>query len=141
LHNIFYAAFAPVAGWLADHLRKKWVLAGGYFLATLMALAVMALPFTVWTLALIFIFGGIYVSVEETLEDSFCAELVEQSRHGMAFGVLATVNGIGDLLSSVIVGVLWTTAGTAAAFGYCAVLFTAGALLVARVSGPSDRCK
>jgi dipeptide/tripeptide permease len=45
----------------------------------------------------------------------------------MAFGVLATVNGIGDFLSSIIVGALWTAAGTSVAFGYSAVLFSLGA--------------
>ena len=76
-------------------------------------------------------------SIEETLEDSLCAELVGEEQHGMAFGVLATVNGIGDFLSSIIVGVLWTSLGTAAAFGYSAVLFAAGALLVSRLKTPS----
>ena len=70
------------------------------------------------------------IEVEETLEDSLCAELVGEAHHGMAFGTLATVNGVGDLLSSVVVGVLWTWAGTTAAFGYCAVLFIAGAWLL-----------
>ena len=133
LHNVFYATFAFVAGWLADRFRKSHVLAAGYFLAAFMAVAIMALPFTVWSLALIFTFGGIYVAIEETLEDSFCAELVDEAHHGMAFGVLATVNGIGDFLSSIVVGALWTSVGTTAAFGYSAVLFTAGALLVLRV--------
>ena len=133
LHNVCYAAFAFVAGWLADRFKKNHVLAAGYFLAALMAVAIMALPFTVWSLALIFACGGIYVATEETLEDSFCAELVDEAHHGMAFGVLATVNGTGDFLSSVMVGALWTSLGTTAAFGYSAVLFTAGALLVLRV--------
>jgi MFS family permease len=138
LHNVFYATFAFVAGWLADRFKKNHVLAAGYFLAALMAVAIMVLPFTVWSLALIFTFGGIYVAIEETLEDSFCAELVSEAHHGMAFGVLATVNGVGDFLSSVIVGALWTSAGTTAAFGYSAVLFTAGALLVLRVRAPGE---
>lgn len=133
LHNVFYAGFALIAGRLADRFPKNLVLAGGYGLAAAMALAIMILPFTVWTLGAIFILGGMYVAIEETLEDSFCAELVEESHHGMAFGVLATVNGAGDFLSSVIVGVLWTSVGTAVAFGYSAVLFTAGALLVLRI--------
>jgi mannose/fructose/N-acetylgalactosamine-specific phosphotransferase system component IID len=91
------------------------------------------MPFTIWTLALVFVSGGVYVAVEETLEDSFCAELVEESHHGMAFGVLATVNGLGDFVSSLVVGALWTALGAGAAFGYSAVLFGAGALLVLRV--------
>ena len=48
----------------------------------------------------------------------------------MAFGVLATVNGVGDMLSSFIVGLLGTTLGLPAAFVYSVVLSLAGALLV-----------
>lgn len=133
LHNAFYATFSLVAGWLADRFEKHYVLAGGYFLAAVMAVGIMVMPFTIWTLALVFTFGGIYVGIEETLEDSFCAELVNGSHHGMAFGVLATVNGVGDFVSSLVVGALWTAFGTSVAFGYGAVLFLAGALLVLRV--------
>jgi MFS family permease len=133
VHNIFYAAFSLVAGWLADRLEKRHVLASGYFLASVMAVDIIVLPFTLWTLVLIFTCGGIYVAIEETLEDSFCAGLVEESQHGMAFGVLATVNGVGDFVSSLVVGGLWTAFGTSVAFGYSAVLFAAGALLVLRI--------
>lgn len=129
-HNIFYAAFALVAGALADRFPKPKVLAGGYALAALMAVGIILLPMNVGTLAAIFVLGGIYVAIEETLEDSLCAELVSEEHHGMGFGVLATVNGIGDFLSSAMVGLLWTLFGTSAAFGYSAVLFAAGAVLV-----------
>jgi MFS family permease len=138
LHNVFYAIFSMVAGWLADHFDKGRLLATGYFLAALMALVVILLSINVWTLAAIFVIGGIYIALEETLEDSFCAELVGEEHHGMAFGTLATVNGIGDFLSSVIVGALWTLWGTTAAFLYSAVLFAAGAVLVLRVRGSTD---
>jgi hypothetical protein len=40
----------------------------------------------------------------------------------MAFGVLATVNGIGDFVSTALVGLLWSAAGTAIAFGDSAAL-------------------
>jgi hypothetical protein len=40
-----------------------------------------------------FMLGGVQVAIEERLEDSFSAELVEPAQHGMAFGVLATVSG------------------------------------------------
>jgi MFS family permease len=133
LHNIFYAGFAFIAGWLADRFPKNLVLASGYALAAVMAPAIIFLPLTVWTFGAIFILGGVYVAIEETLEDSFCAELVGEEHHGMAFGTLATVNGVGDFLSSIIVGTLWTAFGTSVAFGYSAVLFAAGAVLVARL--------
>jgi MFS family permease len=133
LHNVFYAGFSYVGGLLADHFPKKRLLAGGYGVAALMALGIMFLPASVWLLAIVFILGGIQIGIEETLEDSFCAELVEPAHHGMAFGVLATVNGAGDFLSSVIVGLLWSTFGSTLAFGYSALLFIAGALLVMRI--------
>jgi MFS family permease len=134
LHNAFYAAFSYVGGWLADRFPKNWLLSIGYALAALMTLSIILLLASVWTMALVFVLGGIQVAVEETLEDSFCAELVGEAHHGMAFGVLATVNGVGDFFSSVIVGALWSRVGVSVAFGYSMVLFIAGAILVARVN-------
>lgn len=133
LHNVFYAGFAVLAGWLADRLPKNVVLAGGYFLAAVMAACVIALPTTLWTLGLIFLLGGIYVAVEETLEDSFCAELIGEEHHGMGFGVLATVNGVGDFVSSIVVGFLWSAFGTSVAFGYSGGLFLVGTFLLLRI--------
>ena len=138
LHNVFSAAFAFVGGWLGDRFPKNYLLAGGYLLSAAMSLCVIFLPATIGALALIFILGGINVALEETLEDSLCAELVSPEQHGVAFGALATVNGIGDLLSSVIVGLLWTERGTSAAFGYSAAFSIAGALLLLKLVRPAS---
>ena len=138
LHNVFYAGFAFIAGRLADRFPKHLVLATGYALAAVMAVVIIFLPLAVWTLGAIFILGGVYVAMEETLEDSFCAELVGEEHHGMAFGTLATVNGVGDFLSSLIVGALWTAFGTSVAFGYSALLFGAGAFLVLQLGSETS---
>jgi MFS-type transporter involved in bile tolerance (Atg22 family) len=136
-HNVFYAGFAFIAGLLADRASKPRLLAGGYGLGAAMAFGIMVLPLGFWTLALVFVLGGIYVAIEETLEDSLCAELVAEDQHGMAFGVLATVNGAGDFLSSIIVGALWSAFGTTVAFGYSLLLFTVGAALILRIAVPA----
>jgi MFS family permease len=133
LHNVFYASFSYISGWLADRIDKRTLLATGYLMAAVMAAIIVLFPLTLSILIAVFILGGIYVAVEETLEDSLCAEMVDRAQHGMAFGMLATVNGIGDFVSSAVVGLLWTTYGTTAAFGYSAGLFSVGALLVARL--------
>lgn len=133
LHNALYAAFAMIAGWLADRADKRRILAAGYLLAAVMGAAIVLLPTNLWTLALVFALGGVYVAIEETLEDSFCAALVPPAQHGMAFGTLATVNGVGDFASSIMVGALWTAFGAPVAFGYSAVLAACGAALVLRV--------
>jgi predicted MFS family arabinose efflux permease len=143
-HTLYYIGsyrytssyFPHLAGLLADYFPKNVLLSGGYALAAVMALCIVLLPPGVGSLALVFMLGGVQVAIEETLEDSFCAELVEPTQHGMAFGVLATVNGIGDFLSSAVVGLLWSTYGPTVAFGYSALLFILGAILVARVHPP-----
>jgi MFS family permease len=136
LHNVLYAAFSMIAGWLAARMNKGLLLASGYFLAAGMAAAIILLPMNVWTLALVLLIGGVYVGIEETLEDSFCAELVPEQHHGMDFGTLATVNGVGDFISSTMVGLLWTAFGVPVAFAYSGVLFVLGGLLVLRASQP-----
>ena len=134
LHNLLYASSSMLAGSLADRTDKGRLLAAGYFLGALMALAVILLPLNIWTLAGVFAVGGIYLAIEETLEDSFCAELIGTAQHGIAFGTLATVNGVGDFASSIVVGLLWTSFGTSAAFSYSAILFVCGGLMVLRVA-------
>lgn len=141
LHNVLYATFSLVTGWLADRFNKGRLLAGGYFLAALMALTIILLPMNIPTLAIVFIVGGIYVAMEETLEDSFCAEVVGEEHHGMAFGTLATVNGVGDFVSSLVVGALWTALGTQVAFAYSAVLFILGGSMLLRAAAPAGDAK
>jgi len=122
-----------VAGWLADHCNKRALLAGGYALAAAMGLTLVFAPLNLAMLAVVFVIAGIYVATEEAVEDSLAAELVDREHHGMGFGMLATVNGVGDFLSSVVVGILWTTVGTQAAFAYSTVLFVAGAIVIWRL--------
>ena len=133
LHNVFYAGFAFIAGWLADHFNKRVLLAGGYALAATTGLLLVFAPMNLPMLVVVFVLAGVYVATEESLEDSLAAELVDKTHHGMGFGVLATVNGVGDFLSSVVVGILWTAVGPQIAFAYSAALFMIGAMLMWRL--------
>jgi len=133
LHNVFYAAFAYLGGWLSDHVpNRRAVLGAGYALAVVMALLLVLQPASVPLLALVFALAGIVVGVEEALEDSLAAELVPQQQHGMAFGTLAAVNAVGDFVSSMVVGLLWSAVSPAVAFGLSGILFLIGAILVSR---------
>jgi MFS family permease len=134
LHNVFYAGSAYLSGWLSDHVpSRKAVLAAGYALAAVTALLLCAGTHSLWLLAIIFILAGLYVGTEEALEDSLSAELVPKEQHGMAFGTLAAVNAVGDFLSSLLVGFLWSAFNVQTAFTASAVLFFAGAALVLRL--------
>ena len=101
--------------WPADRFDGRRLLGGGPGL--LLAIAIVALPPKLRALGGIFVLCGLHVGAEETLQDWLCAELVAESQRSMAIETVVTVNGIGDLSSSIVVGFLWTFLGTAVAFG------------------------
>jgi MFS family permease len=134
LHNIFYAGSAYLSGWLSDHIpHRKFVLAGGYALAALTALLLCTGTHSLPLLALIFVLAGLYIGTEEALEDSLTAEIVPKEQHGMAFGTLAAVNAVGDFLSSLLVGFLWSAFNVQTAFAASALLFIIGAIVILRL--------
>jgi MFS family permease len=134
LHNVFYAGSAYVSGWISDHVpHRKAILAGGYALAGVTAIFLTTTPASLWLLGGLFMLAGIYVGTEEALEDSLAAELIPKEQHGMAFGTLAAVNAVGDFLSSLVVGFLWSAVSARAAFSFSAVLFFLGAILILRL--------
>ena len=51
----------------------------------------------------------------------------------MAFGTLAAVNALGDFLSSLIVGFLWSAKSVQVAFSFSAALFFVGAFVILRL--------
>lgn len=134
VHNVFYAGFAYLGGWLSDHVPHRGaVLGAGYALAVVMALLLVLQPASVMLLALVFAIAGTVVGVEEALEDSLAAELVPQQQHGMAFGTLAAVNAVGDFASSLVVGFLWSRYSVSLAFTVAGILFVLGTVLMLRL--------
>ncbi len=135
LHNIFYAAFAYLGGWLSDHVRQRRViLAGGYGLAVAMAVILVSGPKSLLLLATVFVLAGMVVGIEEALEDSLAAELVPQEQHGMGFGTLAAVNAVGDFVSSFVIGLLWSAVSPSFAFSLSGGLFLLSSVLILRTA-------
>jgi len=134
LHNVFYAGSAYLSGWLSDHVpHRKFVLASGYALGGVTALLLCTATHSISLLILIFILAGLFIGTEEALEDSITADIVAPEQHGMAYGTLAAVNAVGDFLSSLLVGFLWSAFSLQMAFSASAILFFAGAVLVLRL--------
>jgi len=74
------------------------------------------------------------MAVMDALEAALTGDLVaDEMLRGTAYGVLGTVNGVGDLVASVVVGSLWTACSPLAAFAYAALMMAAGAALIYRV--------
>ncbi len=139
VNGIGAAASFP-GGWLADRIGKVPVLALGYasFSAGclvaivghgILGVALMALPV------------GIHGPLVTATESSLTSSLVGPELQGTAFGVLHGVNGVGDLLSSLIVGGLWSLQSAPAGLGFGAALglLGAGLLLALQPGAPEER--
>lgn len=127
VHNVIYAAASLPMGALGDRIGKVRMLKFGYFIAVVMNVGFLFSPSGYGTLLLLFSLGGLFIAIEDALERALVAELVPEKMHATGFGVLATVNGLGDFISSVMVGLLWTKFSPAAGFAFAAVFCIWGA--------------
>lgn len=129
-YNVLYTLSCYISGALADRYPKRWVLAGGYSLAVIPALALVFAGDSPVLFAVAFGVSGVYMGVWETVESATSAEMLPGAMRGLGFGVLATVNGAGDFLSSALVGALWVVS-PAAAMALVIVASLAGAAIIA----------
>ncbi|HJT31552.1 MAG TPA: MFS transporter [Pirellulales bacterium] len=113
-YNAVYTVSCYVSGMLADRFPKHIMLALGYSVAVVPATALVLPGVSFAKFAVVFAFSGLYMGVWETLENSTAAQLLPKETRGVGFGVLATVNGLGDFASSALVGLLWTVSPLAA---------------------------
>jgi len=128
LHNFLYAVGAYPAGALADRFGKRGFLLAAYALAAIMnVLLIVAAPSAI-TLVFVFVLAGVGYALQQSLERAIAADLTPVEVRSTGFGVLAAANGVGDLVSSAIVGALWTAVSPAAGFAYALVMTFAGAV-------------
>lgn len=126
LRNIVYAAACYPFGAIGDRLGRKKMLTFGYVLAVLMFIGFILLPPTIVSYGLLFSLAGVYIAAEDTLEGAVSGQMVEEQKRALGFGALATVNGIGDFISSFVVGILWNFFGFTAGFAFAAVVGSIG---------------
>jgi MFS family permease len=129
-HNIFYAGLSFPFGYLGDKLPKRKILSLGYLLSAAMCAGFIFIVPKFWYLFILFIIGGTFIASEDVLEGAIAGELLPENLKGTGYGTLATVNGIGDFISSIIVGFLWTAVSPAAGFLYAGILSVIGAYIV-----------
>lgn len=115
LHNVLYAAWSYLGGWIADHFNRRLLLACGYVCAALAAACMLIGVKSYFGLAVMFALGGMGVGIYEAVEDTIAAELLPREIRGSGFGALAVVTGLGDLVSSLLFGWLWAAFGVGAA--------------------------
>jgi MFS family permease len=128
--NVVNAVATYPAGALADRISKRAVLAVGYLFGVAAFAGFILEPPTIPTLALLFGLAGVHDAIQQSVEKSLAAELLPTNVRGSGFGILAALNGVGDLVSSVVVGVLWTSVDANAGFMYAGFFAFVGAMLI-----------
>lgn len=112
------ATFASLpAGHLGDRFGMVRVLGLGFALfAAAYAAFGLAGPDPL-VLGMAFVAAGVAIGAVETAEHAAVASLASPDVRGSAFGLLAAIQSVGDLIASGVAGIVWTLVGPAAAFG------------------------
>lgn len=129
--NVVQAVADYVIGHLSDILGRKVLLAFlGFFTFGLMSLG-LAFPIPMlWFFIILFAFSGISAAAYTALEKAYAADLLPVHLRGTGYGVLQTIDGIGDFISSFMVGFLWSAISPASGFIYAAVLSAGSAVML-----------
>ena len=132
LHNAISALAAFPMGALADRMGHRRVIVGGYLFAAATTFGFALAPPSPGWLLFLFLCSGVYIAAEEVAEKAYAASLLPADRRGTGMGLLAATNGVGDMVSSALVGALWALFPEHAwGFGIAGALQFAGALRIA----------
>jgi len=106
LYNAVYAAASAPFGRLSDYLGRKPVIVAGWlvYAAVYAGFAVFRHPLAPWALLAAY---GLYQALAEGVSKAFVSDLVPAEKRAGAIGLFYTVSGLGQLLGTIVAGVLW----------------------------------
>ena len=132
IRNVAYAVASFPIGAHSNKFQRSRYLACGYGIAVITFLGFAFVMPSFPLFVVLFILSGIFIAWEDTIEGVAVRDYVNDDIAGTAYGVLGVVNGIGDFVSSLVVGLLWTYVGVEWGFIYSAILGMAGTILMLR---------
>jgi len=118
---------------LSDRTSKRAILSAGFALFGLLCLGFIFADGQKWLLILLFALNGVYTAIIESSQPALASTLISEHQHGTGFGLMSTVDGVGDFLSSITMGVLWTAVSPNAGFAAAGVLALVAAMLLAKL--------
>lgn len=130
IRNIIYAGASYPFGLLGDRIGRRPMLILGYSIAVATFIGSVIAPANLVVYGILFAMCGLFIAAEDTLEGALAGEMVEEASRALGFGALATTNGVGDLVSSVMIGFIWAFVGYSAGFIVAAVIAAAGTILL-----------
>lgn len=135
--NVGSAAFAYIFGSLGDRFNKRLLLSLAYVIFSVYCIGFIALPPTVLTYAALFLLAGVETGAIDSTARAYAAELLDERERGTGFGVMSTIDGVGDFVSSAVAGIFWTLLSSSFAFAYGAVLGLAATGILLAINASS----
>jgi MFS family permease len=128
LHNGVSALAAYPIGKLGDRVSKMKLLAAGYALGVVTNVVLAVGSRSIVVLVIAVVMSGTYIAAEETLEKACGAQMLARESRSLGLGILAGANSVGDMVSSVGIGLLLQSDRPELGFGLAAAAGAIGTL-------------
>jgi MFS family permease len=137
-HNVVATFASLVAGRWFDRSGPRVVFATGAAIYVIAYCAFAVGSHSAVAVALVFTAAGAGTGLAEPTESAVVAQLLPDRLRGSGFGVLGAVQATGDLVATVVAGLLYTLASPAVAFGYAAAWMVAAAIASGALRRPAQ---
>lgn len=137
--NLIYAISAYVLGFLSDRSSPRRVLVMGYAILCLSLTGFALNPHGLIEIGCLLTGVGIATGAQDASQKSFISQAVRVQNRGQALGIHAASLGLGNLVGSLCIGILWTQISSTVAFATLAIFaFIATVLMLAWVNTTSQ---
>ncbi len=128
LFHLSKTIFSVPGGILSDRIgrRKVMILAWAVYGLSYLGFAYASKPYHIW---LLFLLYGLFYGLSEGTEKAWVADLVEESKRGIAYGAYHFSIGMTALPASLLMGFIWKAIGVKWAFSFGAGMALIAALL------------
>jgi Major Facilitator Superfamily len=136
----FYMTFSVPAGLAADRIGRLPILLSGYGVLCVIYLVVGVLPgFGLWTIPVVLALLGLYYAATEGVLAAMASTLIPAETRSTGLALLATMTGIGKLLSSVLFGWFWATYGVRPSIAVFGTMLAVGIVVTGATLRHSSR--
>lgn len=131
IFNISRALSEFIIGLISDYINRLPLLAFfGCFIFSVTALLLTAQHASYSYCSFIFAVAGLSTAAITTLKKACAADMLPEEIRGLGYGSMSAMSGIATLISSSVVGLLWTIYSPAWAFSYVMALSTCSTILL-----------
>ncbi|MFZ5953702.1 MAG: MFS transporter [Candidatus Dependentiae bacterium] len=111
--------------------KRWWILIGfGAFMVASLLLIIAGNTFTLWGLVVLMI--GMSNGIISVMQRAYAADFLPEQIRSTGYGLLSMVGNLSGVISSIVVGALWTYVGAPVAFMYTATTALLALLLFGR---------